>query len=91
MASLTRQPRGPWRIPAVAGAVRTSFWVIALGLIALYVFFVVLGAFKPGEMVPVSVAVGVLCVLYLGHALLAGRHAGEHDPDMVRARERLGF
>jgi hypothetical protein len=39
------------RVSAVAETVREAFWVIALGAIGCYAFFVALGAFSPGDVV----------------------------------------
>jgi hypothetical protein len=75
----------------VATTVREAFWVVALGLIACYAFFVALGAIHPGDVAGISVAVGVLIVLWLVHAWAEShRHAGR-DPRLTAARERRGF
>jgi hypothetical protein len=73
------------------GSLRNLFWVLSLGIIAAYLFFFALGAFAIDEVVPLSIAVGILIVLWAVHAVLQRRHAGELDPLLVRARERRGF
>jgi len=85
-------PRRPSVLTNVAYVVREAFWVIALGVIAGYAFFVVLGAWTPGDAVGVTVAVGVLAVLWVVHAW-AQSHRGhdDHDPRLRAARERRGF
>jgi membrane protein implicated in regulation of membrane protease activity len=85
-------PRPPRPLSDLARTVREAFWVIALGLIACYAFFVALGAFAPGDVVGVSVAIGVLVVLWLVHAWTERhrRDAGR-DPRLTAARERRGF
>jgi hypothetical protein len=87
-------PPGP-RHPALSGlahGVREAFWVIALGLIACYAFFVALGAFAPGDVIGVSIAVGVLVVLWLVHAWAQSHRRFEgRDPRLTAARERRGF
>jgi uncharacterized membrane protein YhaH (DUF805 family) len=76
----------------VARVVREAFWVIALGVIACYAFFVLLGAWKPGDVVGVSIAVGVLVVLWLVHGWAQShRRAEARDPRLTAARERRGF
>ena len=35
--------------------------------------------------------VGLLCVLWVVHAILESRHRDRRDPAAVRARERRGF
>ena len=37
------------RVSAIAEFVREAFWVLALGVIGCYAFFVALGAFAPGD------------------------------------------
>jgi uncharacterized membrane protein YhaH (DUF805 family) len=70
---------------------RETFWVLALAIIALFAFFAALGAFSPLDVIWATVVVGVLCVLWVLHGLLAGRHRDRRDPAVVRARERRGF
>ena len=70
---------------------RETFWILALAVIALFAFFVALGAFSPGDVIGVTILVGLLCVLWILHALLAGRRRDRRDPAVVRARERRGF
>jgi hypothetical protein len=85
-------PRRPPLLSNVARVVREAFWVIALGFIACYAFFVVLGAWHPGDVVGVSIAVGVLVVLWVAHAWAQGhRHDDDRDPRLTAARERRGF
>jgi uncharacterized membrane protein len=76
----------------VARVVRDAFWVIALGVIACYAFCVLLGAWKPGDVVGVSIAVGVRVVLRLIHGWAQSHHRAEaRDPRLTAARERRGF
>jgi hypothetical protein len=91
MASLHLPNPSP-RLSAVAETVREAFWVIALGLIGCYAFFVALGAFAPGDVAGVSIAVGVLLALWLVHAWARGHgHDDERDRRLTAARERRGF
>ena len=85
-------PRSPSPLSNVARVVREAFWVIALGVIACYAFFVALGAWHPGDVVGVSVAVGVLVVLWIIHAWAESHRRPEgRDPRLTAARERRGF
>ena len=77
-------------MPAWVEVAREFFWVLALGLIAAYAFFLALGAFSPGDVLPVTIVTAVLVLLWLVHARLAGHPAG-HDPRTRHARERRGF
>ena len=70
---------------------RETFWILALAVLALFAFFVALGAFSPGDVVWATVIVGVLCVLWVVHAVVQDRRGDRRDPDVMRARERRGF
>jgi len=72
---------------------RNAFWVLSLFVLGLYAFFVVLGAWDPVDVLPLTAVMAVLAVLWIAHAWLAHRHAGAtaQDPRAVRARERRGF
>ena len=73
-------------------SLRNLFWVLSLGVIGAYLFFFALGAFSIDEVVPLSVAVGILVVLWAVHAVLQRRAADSTlDPMLMRARERRGF
>ena len=80
------------RLSSTAEFVREAFWVLALGAIGCYAFFVALGAFSPGDVLGITIAVGVLLVLWLVHAW-AQSHRGHdgRDPRLTSARERRGF
>jgi fatty acid desaturase len=85
-------PRAPSPLGNVARIVREAFWVIALGLIACYALFVALGAYAPGDVAGVSIAVGVLVVLWLAHGWAESHRSSEgRDPRLTAARERRGF
>jgi membrane protein implicated in regulation of membrane protease activity len=80
------------RLSAIAEFVRDAFWVLALGAIGCYVFFVALGAFSPGDVLGITIAVGVLLALWLVHAWAQSHRAqDERDPRLTAARERRGF
>ncbi len=70
---------------------RTVFWMLALGIIAAYVFFLALGAYSVGEVVVVSIVVAVLLVAWVVHGLALRREAGERGVVVRSARERRGF
>jgi uncharacterized membrane protein YhaH (DUF805 family) len=70
---------------------RETFWILALAIIALFAFFAALGAFSPGDVIWATVLVGILCVLWVVHAILQDRHRDRRDPAVIRARERRGF
>ena len=68
-----------------------TFWILALAIIVLFAFFLALGAFRPGDVVGVTIVVGALALLWIGHARWDSRHRDPHDRAIIRARERRGF
>lgn len=71
---------------------RDTLWILALAIILLFVFFVALGAFDPGDVIGISVVVLVLVAAWLIHAVVGRRASlGERDEAAMRARERRGF
>jgi membrane protein YdbS with pleckstrin-like domain len=92
MAAAPPHRRSQSPVAAIARVVREAFWVIALGVIACYAFFVALGAWHPGDVVGVSIAVGVLVALWIVHGWAQShRRAEGRDPRLTAARERRGF
>lgn len=73
------------------GTLSETFWILALAFIVLFWFFVVLGAFSPGDVIVLTLAVVVLTLVWVAHAVWASRHSDPHDRAIVRARERRGF
>ena len=78
-------PRGVWE------AMRESFWVLLISLVALFVFLLALGAYSPSEVVGLTIVMVVLFVLWVAHAAWVTRHADKRDPRAIAARERRGF
>ena len=70
---------------------RNAFWVVSLLVLGVYAFFVALGAWDPGEVLPLTIAMGVLVVLWTGHVWIRRRTPQERDPRLIHARERRGF
>jgi len=68
-----------------------TFWILVLAIIVLFAFFLALGAFRPGDVVGVTIVVGALALLWIGHAMWDSRHRDPHDRAIIRARERRGF
>ena len=68
-----------------------TFFLLVLGVVAMFAFFVVLGALKPGQVVGLSIAVAVLAAIWVAHAMWVTRHSDGRDPATIRARERRGF
>jgi uncharacterized membrane protein YdjX (TVP38/TMEM64 family) len=69
---------------------RSFFWALALGVIGAYLFFFALGAFAFDDVLPLSLVVAVLVLLWIVHAVLERRNE-QRDPRLVHARERRGF
>jgi hypothetical protein len=73
------------------GSLSATFWILALAFILLFWFFVVLGAFSPGDVVVLTLAVVALTLVWIAHAVWDSRRRDPHDRTIVRARERRGF
>ena len=68
------------------------FWILALALVMAFWFFVLVGAFSPGEVVPMTIGVFVLvAMLIVRIAIELRRGASVRDVEAIRARERRGF
>ena len=48
--------------------------MLIIFVVALFAFFVALGALKPGQVVGLSIAVVVLAALWVAHAVWVARH-----------------
>jgi hypothetical protein len=46
-----------------------TFWILVLAVVVLFAFFAVLGAFSPGQVAGLTVAIVVLAVLWVAHAM----------------------
>ena len=68
-----------------------TFWILVLAVLVLFAFFVALGAFNPGEVAGLTVAMAALALLWIGHAMWTARHRTGRDVAAIRARERRGF
>jgi hypothetical protein len=70
---------------------RISFWIAAIGAVALYVFFVSLGGVSPAEVGGVTIAVLSLAILFtLRNLRVAGELAARGgDPRLRRTRNRM--
>jgi hypothetical protein len=77
--------------------VHLSFWIVVIGTVVLYGFFVVLATIPPGQVVAVTVVVGALAAIFtLRNVRVAAQLADRRgDPQLRRARnrtrERRGF
>jgi len=76
---------------------RLSFWLIALGGIVLYAFFVVVAKVSPGQTAALGAGVCALAVLFTLRNLRVAAQLAERggDPQLRRSvnriRERRGF
>jgi len=75
----------------VLATLSETFWLLVLGVVALFAFFAALGAFEVSEAIEVTIAVAVLGVLWLAHAMWVARHEDGRNPTAIRDRERRGF
>jgi hypothetical protein len=81
----------------VLGSLRLSFWVVVIGTVVLYGFFVILATIPPGEVAATTAVVAALATIFtLRNLRLAAELADRGgDPHLRRAlnkiRERRGF
>jgi hypothetical protein len=81
----------------VIGSLRMSFWIVVIGTVVLYGFFVILATIPPGEVAALTaVMAGLAAVFTLRNVRLAAELADRGgDPHLRRAlnkiRERRGF
>ena len=68
-----------------------TLWLLVLAVVVLFAFFVALGAFKPDEVIWLTLGVAALAVLWTAHAVWDSRHRDGRDPAAIRNRERRGF
>jgi hypothetical protein len=81
----------------VFGPIRLSFWLLALGAVVLYVFFIALAAIPPREVAGLSIAMAALAALVMIHNLRVESELADPGGDprrrrsLNRQRERRGF
>ena len=75
----------------VRATLSETFWVLILGIVVLFAFFVALGAIGPGDVAWLTLAVLALALLWAAHAVWDARHRDGRDPAAIRNRERRGF
>ena len=75
----------------VLATLSETFWLLVLGVVALFAFFAALGAFEVGDAVLATVVVVLLAALWLAHAVWVARHHDGRDMAAIRNRERRGF
>lgn len=72
------------------------FWVLAIGVVVLYAFFVTLNAFAPGDVWWVTAGVAVLVALLAVHLVHVRRELAKGGQSSARRelnamREKRGF
>jgi hypothetical protein len=75
----------------VLATLSETFWVLVLAVVVLFAFFVALGAFSPGEVAGLTIAIAGLAVLWMAHAIWDAHRRTGRDVATIRARERRGF
>jgi len=68
-----------------------TFWILVLAVVALFAFFVALGAFHPGDVLWLTLGVCALAIAWAAHAAWISRHRDGRAPAAIRNRERRGF
>jgi hypothetical protein len=75
----------------VRSTMSDTFWILILGIVVLFAFFIALGAISPGDAAWLTLAVLGLGLLWAAHAVWGARHRSGRDPAAIRNRERRGF
>jgi hypothetical protein len=81
----------------VIGHLRLSFWIVVIGTVVLYGFFILLATIPPGQVAAVTAVVVALAAIFtVRNVRLAAEVADRGgDPHLRRAlnriRERRGF
>jgi hypothetical protein len=79
------------------GRIVVPAWLIVLGAIVMYVFFVVVASVPPAQVAAVTIVVGVLTVLFLIRSMRVASELSDRGGNpairraLNRARERRGF
>jgi hypothetical protein len=81
----------PARLSESTRTLREAFWVASISIVAMFAFFMVIGAVTPANAAVATAVAAVLLVAYLWHTWYEGRAEAKRDPRMVQARERRGF
>jgi hypothetical protein len=76
---------------------RLSFWIVVIGTIVLYVFFVLLATIPPREVAALTAVIGLLAAIFTVRNVRVAAQLGNRggDPHLRRSlnriRERRGF
>jgi hypothetical protein len=75
----------------VIGRLRLSFWIVVIGTVVLYGFFVVLATVPPGQVAAVTVVVGALAAMFTLRNLRVAAQLADRggDPQLRRSRNRI--
>jgi hypothetical protein len=81
----------------VLGRLALPLWLGVLGVIVIYVFFVVVASVPPAQVAAVTILVAVLSVLFFIRSMRVASELADRGGDpalrrsLNRARERRGF
>jgi membrane protein implicated in regulation of membrane protease activity len=88
----TSTPHPPRRSGGLPSGIATILWVLVIAFIVMYVFLVLIGAWKPKDVIVPTVAFFIALLLLTVLAAQGSRQSKrERDPRLVRDRERRGF
>jgi hypothetical protein len=60
------------------GRISTALWLLALGFVVLFGYEVAIGSLAPGEVAGISIAAGVLVLLFTIHQVRVYRALHDH-------------
>ena len=81
----------------VLGRLALPVWLVVLGAIVMYVFFVIVASVPPAQVAVVTIVVGILALLFLIRSIRVASELSDRggNPavrrELNRARERRGF
>jgi membrane protein implicated in regulation of membrane protease activity len=81
----------------IIGRITLSLWIVIVGVIAMYVFFIAVASIPPAQVAGVTAVVAALAVIFLIRSMRISSELASRGGDPAlrrarnRARERRGF
>jgi hypothetical protein len=81
----------------VLGRLALPMWLVMLGVIVMYVFFVIVANVSPAQVAAITILVAVLTILFILRSMRVESELADRGGDpsvrraLNRARERRGF
>lgn len=81
----------------VLGRIAVPLWLVAIGVIVMYVFFVILASIQPSQVAGVTIVIAGLAILFAIRSIRVASELANRGGNPAlrrarnRARERRGF